>query len=300
MALLPNRNILDGTKVPATTTSDMKTALGSLRDYLADILGTDSSLGLGSAPRVQGLVGTPNTAAPLTKYDLSANSVVLRNIGGNTVARYVTGTITNDLGLAGSTANGRDQAAVFAVNSWVYLYYVWNGTALATVSSLALPTVGPTLPTGYTHWAFATAVRWNASSNIIPMRTMGSSTWYELADAGVNRVLAAGVSTTMTAVACSGFIPPIAVLGTFSFLLSLNNAAVANFRLDVRPTGSSITKLRAVVVSMQVASTLVTAQNTFSLPLGTSTQIDYLLDVVPSVGGAYIDVTGFTIPNGDA
>lgn len=43
MALLPNRNILDGTKVPATTTSEMKTALGSLRDYLAGLLGTDST-----------------------------------------------------------------------------------------------------------------------------------------------------------------------------------------------------------------------------------------------------------------
>lgn len=43
MALLPNRDILDGTKLPATTTSDMKTALGSLRDYLAGLLGTDST-----------------------------------------------------------------------------------------------------------------------------------------------------------------------------------------------------------------------------------------------------------------
>jgi hypothetical protein len=31
---LPNRNVLDGTKSPATTTSEMKAALGQLRDYL--------------------------------------------------------------------------------------------------------------------------------------------------------------------------------------------------------------------------------------------------------------------------
>lgn len=41
MALLPARNILDGTALPVT--SLMKTSLGSLRDYLADLLGTDSS-----------------------------------------------------------------------------------------------------------------------------------------------------------------------------------------------------------------------------------------------------------------
>lgn len=41
MALLPARNILDGTALPVT--SQMKTALGSLRDYCSDLLGTDSS-----------------------------------------------------------------------------------------------------------------------------------------------------------------------------------------------------------------------------------------------------------------
>jgi len=40
MALLPARNILDGTALPVT--SQMKTALGSLRDYCSDLLGTDS------------------------------------------------------------------------------------------------------------------------------------------------------------------------------------------------------------------------------------------------------------------
>ena len=41
MALLPARNILDGTALPVT--SQMKTALGSLRDFCSDLLGTDSS-----------------------------------------------------------------------------------------------------------------------------------------------------------------------------------------------------------------------------------------------------------------
>lgn len=41
MALLPARNILDGTALPVTST--MKTSMGSLRDYLAGLLGTDST-----------------------------------------------------------------------------------------------------------------------------------------------------------------------------------------------------------------------------------------------------------------
>lgn len=43
MTALPNRNILDGTKLPATTTSEMKTALGSIRDFLSECLGVDST-----------------------------------------------------------------------------------------------------------------------------------------------------------------------------------------------------------------------------------------------------------------
>lgn len=43
MALLPNRNVVDGSKTPATTVAEMKSALGAMRDYLADLLGLDST-----------------------------------------------------------------------------------------------------------------------------------------------------------------------------------------------------------------------------------------------------------------
>ena len=41
MTTLPARNVLDGSKTPATTTSEMKTALGSVRDFLSESLGPD-------------------------------------------------------------------------------------------------------------------------------------------------------------------------------------------------------------------------------------------------------------------
>ena len=43
MALLPNKNVLDGSKTPAPTVADMKAAWGAIRDYLADLLGVDSA-----------------------------------------------------------------------------------------------------------------------------------------------------------------------------------------------------------------------------------------------------------------
>ncbi len=43
MTTLPEKNLLSGKKLPRTTTGEMKEALGKLRDYLAELLGEDSS-----------------------------------------------------------------------------------------------------------------------------------------------------------------------------------------------------------------------------------------------------------------
>lgn len=42
MTKLPEKTLLDGSKTPATSTREMKAALGELRDYLSGLLGTDS------------------------------------------------------------------------------------------------------------------------------------------------------------------------------------------------------------------------------------------------------------------
>ncbi|EEO27888.1 phage tail protein [Oxalobacter paraformigenes] len=43
MTQLPEKNLLDGSKLPKTTTGEMKDALGKLRDYLNELLGEDSA-----------------------------------------------------------------------------------------------------------------------------------------------------------------------------------------------------------------------------------------------------------------
>ena len=43
MTKLPEKNLLNGSKIPKTTTGEMKTALGKLRDYLSELFGDDSS-----------------------------------------------------------------------------------------------------------------------------------------------------------------------------------------------------------------------------------------------------------------
>ena len=43
MTTLPEKDLLAGSKMPRTTTGEMKTALGKVRDYLAELFGEDSS-----------------------------------------------------------------------------------------------------------------------------------------------------------------------------------------------------------------------------------------------------------------
>lgn len=254
--------------------------------------------GITHAPRTVGLAGNVNASTPLTKYDLSAGAVTMRNAAGVTVTRFNTGTLTCDLGLAGPARNGRDQAAAFPANSWVHLYTIWNGTSLATIASLSPPTVGPALPSGDTHWCYDTTIRWNGSSNIVPTIMRGSVAYIDVAE-GSARALSAGTATAYTAVSCASFVPPVALRAQFRFAIVAGLASAGGIAIVVRPTGASggITLVRA---RSEVASSQVDAATVAEIPLNTSQQIDYKFDVAPASGGAYIDVLGYVVPNGDA
>lgn len=251
-----------------------------------------------SGARVMGLTGNVNAATPLIKFDLSASMVTLRNTAGATVTRYTTGTLTCDLGLAGSTANGRDQAGAFTANSWIHLYFIWNGTTLATIASTSA--TAPTLPSGYTHYCYATSIRWNASSNIIPMYARGAKTLYDLTNgSSVNRVVASGTATTMTAVNCAGLVPPNAVRGVFSFVLGAGLAGTGAVTMFYRMPGSAIVGMPVASIQIQVAGQSSLAINTLELALNASQQIEYMLSGAVGSGGGNIDVQGFVVPNGD-
>lgn len=247
----------------------------------------------------RGLIGKVNGASPLTKYDLSADAVILKNSSNDTIVRTTVTTITNDLGLAGITANGRDQVAVFAVSSWIHVYFIWNGTTLATVSSLTAPPTGPIMPTGYTHWCYAAALRWNASSNIIPCRTQSNFMWYDVGQGGINRMLTNGQATTRTAVDLSGIVSPNVVLVQLNLNLDvIHNTASIAFAGALGPTGSSTTQ-EYVKIDTQVNGQECAQHSQLSIPAGTTQQIDYNINLVPSgSGGLTVDVLGFTIPNG--
>lgn len=252
---------------------------------------------------VRNLIGSPNTATPLTKYDLTADSVVVRAATGLLAQLSAPGLLTCNLGLAGPAANGRDQVAAFGVNTWVYLYYIWNAATLtlSTLASTLTPAnfTGATLPAGYTHWAFATALRWNAVSNIIPANTRGCVVEYD-SDPSVIRALTSGGATVFTAVSLVNFVPPIAARGLVNWYLSINSSTVGTFVCTYRPTGSNKNGIAIASVVIQVAGTTAETLNTVEHAFGASQSVDYKLGGIPTTGGVYLDVLGYIVPNGDS
>lgn len=156
MALLPARNILDGTALPVT--SQMKTALGSLRDYCSDLLGTDSSnkaearTALGAATAgantditslgaVTGVTaaGADNTTKLATTAWVQTNAVTVaasETVQGKieiaTAAEVIAGTDTlraiTPAGLR-SGLNAGGTAPVYACRAWVN----FNGTGVVAI-----------------------------------------------------------------------------------------------------------------------------------------------------------------------
>lgn len=209
---------------PATDTDPPSNPIWSI-DNLQGASGPSSVSSLTTpAGRVLGYIGTNNSSSPLTQYDMSAVSVTTRNSLGQSYTFSNTGVITNNLSTAGPIINGRDQTAAFPINSWVYLYFISNGTNIATISSLTAPPNAPALPTGYTTWAFAGAYFWNSSSNLLRTRSRGSYISYDQQQI----VLNAGGATTETSVTVTNQVPSPTVSGRFDIQFSASATTNVN------------------------------------------------------------------------
>jgi hypothetical protein len=168
-------------------------------------IGAPSGFGTWAVRRATGL---NNAVTPLTQYDVAADAIQLRNpTTGQTFAFHNPGTRTNNILTAGPAVNGRDQAGVFSPNTFIYLYYVSDGTTLGTITSVNPPTTGPVLPGGYTMWAYHSTHRLNASTQFLPTRVAGSWVFFIVSPSA----LAAGPATVATAVDVSALVPPTAL-----------------------------------------------------------------------------------------
>jgi hypothetical protein len=272
-----NLTIGTGGTVPTAAESDNDTSIASTAFVNANISGAYGCRG----NRSKNNAGTPNT-----QYDITADIVVLRNSSNHVVVRYAPGTITNNVSTAGSTANGRDQAGAFSASSWIYFYWIWNGTTLATLSSAVAPTTGPTLPSGYTHWAYCGAVRFNGSSQLMKVRFRG--TWASYDAAAVDAILLnAGSATARTTLDMSALVPPNALMTNVFFIGSNTNAAANQITIEYISGSAYWNPVIAAVTGWGGQCGLVPNE---------SQQIFYLWSATS--GSAFINILGYSNPNG--
>lgn len=96
-----------------------------------------------------GLSADNNSASPLTSMDMKADYICLYSSSGTELVMAPTATVN----IASVGAGGRDQSSAFAVKDDVWIYWIWSsGAGLSCIASKNVPSAGPTLPTGYTHY----------------------------------------------------------------------------------------------------------------------------------------------------
>lgn len=245
---------------------------------------------------VTGLLGANNTGTPNTQFDFSANEVTLRDpVTGSTVRVPATSTITNNILTAGPAANGRDQAGAFTNGSWVHFHYIYNGAALATISSASA--TAPTLPTGYLYAAYAHSIYLSAGGALTKGMIRGSWFQNELAIPAVNN----GNATGLTSVPLTAIIPPNALqFEIYSPNLALTALASGayNITCNIVVTGTSSALAFGMQGTGAANAVTGTAGASKRLP-NVSQNFAYQLTVGAGVGFIVtIAVSGYSVPNG--
>lgn len=288
--VLANKQLNAPLVAAGTATADPAVPLGLVTKQYVDAVAAP-----GAGSRVLGANGKNNTVTPSSQYDLSALQVILFNPSNSgSVVRANPVTVTNNI-LAGPAANGRDQAGAFPSSSWIHLYWIWNGTTLASLSSADPPSVGPVLPSGYTHWAYAVALYLGPSA-LFENMTVLRGAWVCYVNA-VNLVISVAMQTAEQTLPTTTQVPPNALELQLS---------VWGYNAATGVTANTIFRLRYVSGNnFQSMQQVAGAVNSFT-PFGFSVRMPATGDVYFlyesaanfSAGQTVIDVVGYKIPNG--
>lgn len=134
MTKLPEKALLDGSKMPKTTTGEMKTALGNLHDYLSGLLGEDSA-DLEKARQTLGI----DLAAIHERIDAKAGHAELAEKAGKTEMADALAALRNELlETIGEKAVPAGTLAWFAMNEPPAAYLKADGSAVGRETYPAL------------------------------------------------------------------------------------------------------------------------------------------------------------------
>jgi hypothetical protein len=167
-----------------------------------------------------GIIGNKSYGSSTTPSTFYLTCDSIKFIDENKSSLVFTGDIVaNTITTAGPAAGGRDQAAAFGANDWIYFYYIADGLGtISSVSSLSYPNP-VALPGSYTHWCLAGIVK--SSSGSLKTGYMGGNTFYYEAR---QTVATSQTNTTESTIDLSSYIPPQAMEWTGELELGIINS----------------------------------------------------------------------------
>lgn len=245
----------------------------------------------------RGLLGQNDDGSPNTVYGFAADLVVLRFPSTNVTAVTVSPAVVVNMSVNG--ANGLDTGAMVA-NTWYHFYFIRHptGPVIAGLASLVAPITGPALPSGYTSWAYAGAVRSDASTHLILTFMRGAWCMYGAHQALVTA--GAPAATVETNVSLSALVPPNALTYATDQWFVVTNSAVSGISLALRAKTLLDAELLRGIVAV-VATSGVASGSALMANLDNTLKYVWATDSgTPSSPSVNIFIKGYRLSNGDA
>ena len=199
--------------------------------------------------------------------------------------------ITVNLGTAGPTANGRDQAGAFA-STYVHFYAISTGaysTAIAGLVSTNPPPVGPTLPVGYSAWAYLCASPYSSASTEItkPQIVRGNTVMFS----SINIALNLGNSATTATVDLSSDLPKNASNVLVNFEILTTDASANNVTQVYITSSVSFNQINCGAAN---GGALGVANRTLTIP-NINQRLFYSINSTPPTVSVFL--LGYEMPN---
>lgn len=196
-------------------------------------------------------------------------------------------TLTLDISVAGPVALGRDQAAAFAADGFIFAYLISGASGVSAIWSAS--EVAPTLPAGYSYY-LKVGIGIMSSGSILQFSCegLGSDRFYLFSYAGLaaTEILNGGSATAWTTVPNT----PTRVPPGVSRVLFQSNFDGSDVYAEIRPTGSALANgngsVRLSLPDIGFVS------HHFWCDVGTGRQVDYRINIDPTEN-LWLYVMGF-------
>jgi hypothetical protein len=163
------------------------------------------------------LVVTNTTSGTAASHVIvTADQVLLWNASNGAINVQ---TVSLDINANAAGANGLDTGS-FAINTWYYVWVIYNGVTATTAGLLSASATAPTMPSGFTYKARVGAIRAGAGPAFVNMMQKGRRAQYLVGTFGGNvlanlPLIANGAAGTFSdtapvwaVVSISNFVPP--------------------------------------------------------------------------------------------